>query len=154
MDLREPEEVLKSAGISYKLKRHSAPAFTSADAARERGVAISQIIKTMLCRAASGQVVVALLPGDRKLDLKRLSEVVRDKVKLMSREDIKKVTSLVVGAISPLSFVDSSAEIVADPRIFENEWVDVSSGDPSCGIELKSDDLKRLLRCKIAEISG
>ena len=64
-------EYLDRLKIPYKIKHHAQSVFTSEDAARERGVRLSQIIKTMLL-IDQKHGVVAVLPAHKKLDLKKL----------------------------------------------------------------------------------
>ena len=144
---------LEKAGIPYRMKPHTSVVFTAEDAARERGVALKQIVKTMLLSDREGRIVVALLPGDRRTHLKKINRLLKGDFQLMSPDDVQSATGFVVGAISPVGLVSHGWEMVADPNIFSNEWVDISSGDPSAGIELRSADLRQLLRCRIEDIS-
>jgi Cys-tRNA(Pro)/Cys-tRNA(Cys) deacylase len=144
---------LEEGGIPYRNKPHASPVFTSEDAARERGVALKQIVKTMILRDKNGHIVVALLPGDRRLHIKKINRLLGSNFQLMSPEEVQSATGCVVGAISPVGLISQGWEMVADPGIFLNEWVDISSGDPSAGIELRSSDLRKLLNCRIDPIS-
>jgi Cys-tRNA(Pro) deacylase len=144
---------LEKAGIPYRIKLHTSAVFTSEDAARERGVALKQIVKTMLLSDKARRIVVALLPGDRRMHIKKINRLLKGDFQLMSPEDVQSATGFVVGAISPVGLVTHGWEMVADPNIFSNEWVDISSGDPSAGIELRSVDLRELLHCRIEDIS-
>ncbi len=65
-------EKLEELKLNYTVKPHSQPVYTSEAAARERGVRLSQIVKTMLLMDRNDRMVVAVLPGDKKLDLKIL----------------------------------------------------------------------------------
>ena len=144
---------LDGAGIQYKIKPHTSPVFTSEDAARERGVTLKQIVKTMILRDKHGRIVVALLPGDHRLHIKRINRLLGGNFQLMSPEEVESTMGLVVGAISPVGLISRGWEMVADPDVFVNEWVDISSGDPSAGIELRSTDLRTFLRCRVDAIS-
>ena len=146
-------EKLAEAGIQYKIKPHTSPVFTSEDAARERGVALKQIVKTMILREKEGRIVVALLPGDKRLHIKTINRLLRGSFQLMSPEEVQNATGFVVGAISPVGLVSQGWEMVADTAVFENEWVDISSGDPAAGIELRSADLLKLIKCRVENIS-
>ncbi|MBW2147956.1 MAG: YbaK/EbsC family protein [Deltaproteobacteria bacterium] len=153
-DIRDRvSEVLAGVGIDYKMKPHKRPVYTSVDAARERGVALEQIVKTMILADKSGRCVVALLPGDRRLNIKKIGRLLGGKFQLMSADEVRKATGFVVGAISPVGLIPHGWEIVADTAVFENEWVDISSGDPAAGIELRSADILKLIKCRVEDIS-
>lgn len=139
-------DYLDQKKVPYKLKPHQRPVFTSEDAAAERGVKLCQIIKTMLLADKKGRTVVAVLPGDRKLDAKSLRKKAGIKgLQFMDREAIEQKTGMVVGAMAPVGGPLDGLPMFVDPDVFEEDLVDISSGDPSAGVELKSADLKQLL---------
>jgi Cys-tRNA(Pro) deacylase len=133
--------------VPYRIKRHSKPVFTSEDAARERGVNLSQIVKTMLLINQDGAVLVAVLPAHKKLDLKKLKKLTGSKeLRFMDKELIEKKTHLIVGAVAPVGKLFMGIPMFADPSIFDEEFLDISSGDPTAGLELHRDVLRELLR--------
>jgi len=66
---------LESAGIEYKIKRHSRDVYTCEDAARERGVKIEQIVKTMIVKKPDGELIAVLIPGNKRLNTKKLAKI-------------------------------------------------------------------------------
>jgi Cys-tRNA(Pro)/Cys-tRNA(Cys) deacylase len=150
----EITEYLDERKITYKVKYHSKPVFTSEEAALERGVKLSQIAKTMLLSDGE-EVIVAVLPAHKRLDVKRLKKLSRHKnLQFMDRGSIEKKTALTVGAVAPIGRVLEGMSIFVDPSVFDEEFLDISSGDPMAGLELHRDALKGLLKEAIfAEIT-
>ena len=110
------------------------------------GVCLSQIVKTMLLTNSEGDVVAAVIPGDRKLDFKKLKKLTGLKsLSFMKRKSVEEKLGLVVGAISPLGEIFQKIPVFVDPGVFAEPLVDISSGDPNAGLELKREDLRRLL---------
>jgi len=146
---------LDELNISYKIKHHAKPVFTSEDAARERGVRLSQIVKTILLSNKDGETVVAVLPGHKRLDLKKLKKLSKNKnLQFMDRESIEREIGFEVGAVAPVGNIFKGLAIFVDPSTFDEEFVDISSGDPKAGVELARDDLKELLEyATVAEIT-
>ncbi|MEW6266981.1 MAG: YbaK/EbsC family protein [Thermodesulfobacteriota bacterium] len=139
-------EYLDRSGVPYLVKAHQRPVFTSQDAARERGVRLSQIVKTMLLKSPEGRVLVAVLPGHRRLDLKKLKKCTGHKnLEFMDGDSIRTALGLVVGAIAPVGDLARRFPVFVDAGVFDEEHVDISSGDPTAGLELASRDLRRLL---------
>jgi len=140
--------------IPYRLKYHSKPVFTSEDAAIERGVRLSQVVKTLLL-GAGDFVVVAVLPSHKRLDIKKLKKITGNKnLQLMDKRVIEQKTGLTVGAVSPVGSGLKSLPMFVDPSVFDEEFLDISSGDPMAGLELHRDALKGLLKEAIfAEIT-
>src|SRR5258708_35739310 len=94
--------ILDERDVPYKVKRHSRPVFTSEDAASERGVRLSQIVKTMLVVTRTHDYLVALIPGHCRLSLKRLGSIVNDKhLQFVARDKVKDLTGYQPGAVSP-----------------------------------------------------
>ena len=139
-------EKLDELQIEYKIKPHTKPVYTSEDAARERGVRLSQIVKTMLLMDENGRIVVAVLPGDKRLDLKKLKKLTEVKdLRFVDREILEQRLGFVAGAIAPIAEFLEGMPIFVDPAVFFEKMVDISSGDPWGGLELKSEDLHELL---------
>lgn len=133
--------------VPYRIKHHSKPVFTSEDAARERGVNLSQIVKTMLLINQDGTVFVAVLPAHKKLDLKKLKRLTGNKdLQFMDKELIERKAQLTVGAVAPVGKLFMGIPLFVDPSIFDEEFLDISSGDPTAGLELHRDVLKELLK--------
>jgi len=108
---------------------------------------LSQITKTMLLTSGRGQMVTAVLPGDKRLDLKKLKRLTGSKnLRFMDKEAVEKKLGLVAGAIAPLGDLFQGLALFVDPAVFAEEMVDISSGDPRAGLEIRSEDLKNLLQ--------
>ena len=139
-------DFLDEKKISYRVKYHGKPVFTSEDAAVERGVRLSQIVKTMLL-ADGDNALVAVLPSHKRLDLKKLKKLSGHKnLQFMEKASIERRTGLIVGAVAPIGGALVEMPIFVDPALFDEEFLDISSGDPNAGLELHRDALKGLLK--------
>ena len=146
-------QILDDAGIEYQLKPHSRPVFTTQEAAQERGVPEAQIVKTMIVETAAGDTLVALIPGDRKLNwagLRRASG--QRRLTLVPRERIPDRTGYPAGAISPVG-LPGEFTIYADNAFLGEVMVSTSSGSPDAGLVLRREDLFALLQATIADIA-
>ena len=129
-------EKLEALEIDYTVKPHSQPVYTSEAAARERGVRLSQIVKTMLLMDRKDRMLVAVLPGDKKLDLKKIKKIMGVKdLRFLDRE-----------TIAPIAELFGRLPILVDPSVFRENRVDISSGDPCAGLELTREHLRILLK--------
>ena len=139
-------DFLDAQKIPYRVKYHSKPVFTSEDAAIERGVRLSQIVKTMLL-ADGNDILVAVLPSHKRLDVKKLKKLSGHKnLQFMDKESIERRTGLIVGAVAPIGSGVEGIPLFVDPSVFDEEFLDISSGDPNAGLELHRDDLRNLLK--------
>ncbi|MDG0024585.1 YbaK/prolyl-tRNA synthetase associated domain-containing protein [Trinickia sp. Y13] len=87
-----------------------------------RGTAPGQGAKAMLCRSKDDDraLILAILPGDRRLDFKRMAEAAGiKKATLASPEEAQRVTGCVIGAIPPFSF-SANIKLIVDPDLVES----------------------------------
>ncbi len=147
-------DTLQSSNIEYTIKEHQAEALTCELAAKERKCRISQIVKTMVAEDQQSNLYIALIPGDKILKLKKLrKEAGGIKIDLADPSIIAQKYNLIVGAISPVQFLNiDNVKFYVDPSVLKEEFVDISSGDPRSGLELKSQDLVELVNGKVCEI--
>jgi len=143
---------LESTGIEYKIKRHFRDVYTCEDAARERGVKIEQIVKTMIVKKPDGELIAVLIPGNKRLNTKKLAKILGcKKVQIAPKEEVEKATGYKIGAITPIGF-KREMKIYMDKDVLKEEIVDISSGKPDAGIELKSGDLVKVTKAEIINI--
>jgi Cys-tRNA(Pro)/Cys-tRNA(Cys) deacylase len=144
---------LAAVGVDHLVRRHARPALTAELAAAERGVRVSQIAKCMVAVDPEGRLHGLLLPGDRRLKLRKARRGLGGVgLRLVEREELRDRYGLIVGAISPVQLLALGAVLVCDPTLLDEEWVDISSGDPLAGVELRSRDLVALLDATLLDI--
>ncbi len=149
--------LLDAEGIAYTLLRHSEPVFTVETAAAQRGVVMDEMVKSILLREKAGQrrYVMACVLGAMRLDYKAVRAHLGDDWKRLTfarGEEIERVTGYVMGAVAPLCLPDD-VPVVFDRAIAGCANVNISSGDPMAGIELRSGDLIRLAGAQMASIA-
>ena len=138
-------QALDAAGVLYELRPHSKAVFTVEEAAHERRVRVAQIVKVMIVRLEGSRLVAALVPGDCRLNLKKLAAAagVR-RLTLATGDDIERELGLTVGAISPVG-IHARMDVYVDEGIRREEIVAISSGRPDAGVVLGSADLLRIV---------
>ncbi|MEA2062246.1 MAG: YbaK/EbsC family protein [Gemmatimonadota bacterium] len=147
---------LDEAGVSYVVKPHAREVFTCEDAARERGVRLSQIVKCMIGCGPDGtdekNLYVMLVPGDRRLKIKKVRNLAGGiRIDLVPPDRIAERLGLTVGAISPTQLA-GKARFYMDRTLFSDQFVDISSGDPGAGVELSPQDLQAILGAEVCDI--
>ncbi|PZR52310.1 Cys-tRNA(Pro) deacylase [Xylanimonas oleitrophica] len=147
---------LEEAGVPHTLHAYEHdPASElgyAAEAAVAMGVDPAQVYKTLVADV-DGRLVVAVVPGDRLLDLKALARAAGGKKATMAPAPAaERATGYVVGGISPLgqrqphrTFVDSSAE--------QHDVVYVSGGRRGLDVGLSPADLVRLTGARLAPLA-
>lgn len=139
------EKILKDSDFEHKILEHEA-VYTSEEAARIRGVELRTGVKALVLRTAEGKYVIGLCPGDKKLDLKRIAGVEGvKKVSLASLEEVLKTTDCKIGSVPPFGH-KKKLKTYMDKDVLKNEWVNFNIGLHTKSANMKSEDLKSLLK--------
>ena len=119
-----------------------------------RGTKPGQGAKAMFCRT-QGEFVLAVLPGDRKLDFKKLAHAVgKRKAALATPEEAMRETGCRIGAIPPFSFWPH-VKLVADPALIENhDEVAFNAGRLDRSMVLSSEDYVRIAKPLLAPLAA
>jgi prolyl-tRNA editing enzyme YbaK/EbsC (Cys-tRNA(Pro) deacylase) len=151
-------KVLEDAGVPYRIREHGSAAYTSEAAAQERDVRLSQIVKVILLRprAKSDEILVAVLPGDRRVEWPKLKVLLDGRgVTFLEQDAIVARLGLVPGAISPLHPNLAGLRMIIDSSLLEEESVDLSSGSLDAGVEIPSTALLDMLpNAEVADVSS
>ena len=155
-------DIVIRAGVTHRLhtyesperhgrERDERPSYGS-DAASALGVMPGRVLKTLVA-AVDGRLVLAVVPVDRELDLKRLADAVGGRRAVMAEPtDAERATGFVVGGISPLGS-RRRLPVVVDVSAMDHETVFISAGRRGLQVELAPLDLVRLGGAHSASIS-
>jgi len=124
------------------------------EVARILNAPIKIVFKSIvILRKGSGKPILAVVPGDHAVNLKKLAKTVEEKkVSPASQKEAENLTKLPAGGISPLAIINRGFEIVIHQSVREYENVHISGGELGVNIRLPSRDLVELTRAKIADI--
>jgi Cys-tRNA(Pro)/Cys-tRNA(Cys) deacylase len=152
--------LLETRGIAYRIRVYDPDrAFHSADeAAALLGVAGGSVFKTLVVlRDGPGRAkpLLALVPSDRQVDLKRLAHAVGEKrLRMATQREAEQITGLKVGGISALAVRAGAFEVVVDAGAADWERVHVSAGVRGVDLELAPGDLLAATGGRLVEIAG
>ncbi len=145
----------RRAGVSCRVLeyRHdpAARSFGLA-AAAALGVDASAVFKTLVASLASGDLAVAVIPVDSRLDLKALAAATGAKKAAMAdRQAAERATGYVIGGISPLGQRRQLTTVV-DESALTHEQIVVSGGRRGLEIALDPRDLVNLTHATLYPI--
>lgn len=133
-------DLLDEHEITYRALTHKA-VFTSAeaDAVRPRDVTISQGAKALLLNAGD-EFMLFVLPGDRKLDMRKVRQVAGvNRIRFATKEEVVEVMGCEVGACYPIGKI-CGIKTYVDQTLSENHQVAFNAGDHSKSIIMKYPD--------------
>jgi len=131
-ELDVPHELFKLAGQAGSLER----------AALALGLELNQLAKVELFRA-DGETVMAIVPGDRCVDVDKLKAVSNaTEIEPVPTEEIPSLTGYIANALPPVGHkVDPTAYI--DYYTLREDVVYTGSGEPTAILKIRSYDLVR-----------
>ncbi len=104
---------------------------------------IEQVYKTLVAKGDKTGILVAVVPGDKNLNLKALSQVSGNKkTTLLPVKDLQKVTGYIRGGCSPLGMKKPYAVWIEETARRQKK-IFVNAGKRGLLVGLQSEDLKR-----------
>lgn len=146
-------QILEDAKVSYEVRSYDSEGFASAvEVARKLGIPAEAVFKTLVARGERSGVVLALVPADRSLDLRKLAQTMGDKrAEMVDPSELPRLTGYIRGGVSPLggkrdypTFVDESA--------LRQERISVSAGVRGVQVLVEPADLVRLTNARTSDI--
>jgi Ala-tRNA(Pro) deacylase len=152
LEVKKIKELLDSKSISYKITEHE-PVFTSEQAAKVRGVDLKTGVKALVMKTKEGKLILGLIAADRKIDLKKLANIVKTKsLKLAKPEEVLKKTGCKIGSVHPFG-VFHDLPTYLDRSVVENEYINFNIGMHTKSISMKSKDLVDIINPQKGEFS-
>jgi Cys-tRNA(Pro) deacylase len=139
-------------GVEIEVRRFSASTRTANDAAREIGVEVGRIVKSLVFLAGTRPVVV-LCCGDRRVSEERLREAIgAEVVSRTTADEAKRITGYAIGGVPPFAH-ETECETVIDEGMARFETVWAAAGLPDAVFEIAVADLRRLANATTARIA-
>ena len=141
--------------ISYKTYVYPDNLRDASEVAEALDFPAERVFKTLVVsRPKPGKNILALVPANRQLDLKKLAKSAGEKkLKMASHRDAETLTGLQVGGISALALVNRGFDVFIDQSAGSFAEIVVSSGERGQQIELAVTDLIKITRGRVADIS-
>ncbi|MDR2330768.1 MAG: YbaK/prolyl-tRNA synthetase associated domain-containing protein [Comamonas sp.] len=149
------QQLLEGEGARFRVLSHSAEG-KSDEVARIRGTTPGQGAKAMLCKTRNAEHwVLAVLPGDQKLDFRLLAAALGlPKMTMASAEEATERTGCVIGAIPPFS-PGPQVALVVDPDLVERHAeIAFNAGRLDRSMVLNAQDYVRVAKPTLHRISA
>jgi Cys-tRNA(Pro)/Cys-tRNA(Cys) deacylase len=141
----------EALGVAYRLIRHG-PVGSLAEAARARGVAPADVVKTLVVRRGSGDFLFVLVPGDRIISWPKLRELLGvSRLSMPDAEVAKQATGYERGTITPLGSV-RPWPVIADERLHGRQ-ITLGAGEHGLALAVDADEILQALDASVADIS-
>jgi Cys-tRNA(Pro)/Cys-tRNA(Cys) deacylase len=149
--------ILDAHGISYEPVRYEVlDHLSAAQVAAAIGFPAEQTFKTLvvLPERPHARPILALLPGDSQLDLKKLAASAGEKkVQMAPQREAERLTGLEKGGISPLALMDKGWAVYMDETALLFEQIEISAGKVGVGVIVPTTPLLDLLAAQLADLT-
>jgi prolyl-tRNA editing enzyme YbaK/EbsC (Cys-tRNA(Pro) deacylase) len=144
---------LRESGAEARIHEFPDGTPTAADAAAAVGCELAQIVKSLvfLCDA---RPVVALVPGDRRADARKVARAVEaGKARVASAEEVEKATGFEPGAVAPFP-LPKVETVLMDRALYRHPLVWAGAGSSRHILGIAPAELGRLTRARPVDVVG
>jgi prolyl-tRNA editing enzyme YbaK/EbsC (Cys-tRNA(Pro) deacylase) len=142
----------RETGAEVRIEEFSDETRTAVDAANAVGCSLAQIVKSLVLDC-DGRPVVALVPGDRRGDPRKIAAAVgAEKGKVAGPERVLEVTGFEAGAVAPFPLPEID-RILVDPRLLRYDRLWVGAGSHRHLASMPPGELVRLSRAEAVDVS-
>jgi Cys-tRNA(Pro)/Cys-tRNA(Cys) deacylase len=124
------------------------------EASEKLNVPPERVFKTLVVEVSSQQLVVAVLPVNTQLSMKRVANAVSaKKAEMADKVKVQRATGYVLGGVSPLG-QKKSLKTLVDTSASGFESIFISAGKRGLEIELAATDLLKATRGAFCDLSA
>jgi prolyl-tRNA editing enzyme YbaK/EbsC (Cys-tRNA(Pro) deacylase) len=145
-------QALQAAGLMAEIKEFDASTRTSADAAAAIGCEVAQIAKSLVFRAKeSGKAVLVIASGTNRVDEKKLSALVGEKIGKADAEFVRAETGFAIGGVAPVGHTGPVTLLIdADLQQYQEIWA--AAGAPNAVFRLTPQQLSALTGGSVVDV--
>jgi prolyl-tRNA editing enzyme YbaK/EbsC (Cys-tRNA(Pro) deacylase) len=144
---------LQAAGVGAPPVEAKGDIRTAEAAAAEAGVAVDQIVKSILFQGASGRLFLFLTAGGNRVDLGKAAALAGEPLARAGVEVVRAVTGFAIGGVAPLGHLTLSPTYF-DPRLLDFVEVWAAAGTPRHMFRIAPQELLRVTEATPAPFTG
>jgi prolyl-tRNA editing enzyme YbaK/EbsC (Cys-tRNA(Pro) deacylase) len=143
---------LKSVGIPYEIFEHD-PVYTCPQMAKFLKTDEAHIAKSMVVRKSDGNFLLAVLPGNKKIDLRRLGVITKSApVTLAPKKEAEEITRCSIGCVYPLGNM-INLETYFDEDLLRQEFVYFNPGSHIRSVKITTRALVDLVKPTVVKFT-
>jgi Ala-tRNA(Pro) deacylase len=129
---------------------------TSEDAAKIRGTRIEQAAKAIVLkirRKNSNEFIQCVLSGARRIDLKKLKQLLNEKnIGLATADEVLKITGCTIGSVPPFGEL-FGLKVFFDKQLLSEEEIVFCAGTHNDSIKIKTKDYINITKPIVEDVS-
>jgi Ala-tRNA(Pro) deacylase len=140
--------ILEKNKITYEVVEHE-PVYTNPAMAKALGVGEAETVKSLVLLTKEKQMVVLVMPGDKKVDWKKAAAGIgTKKVSFAKPENVLEKVGCEVGCVPPFGQL-TPLPIYMDPELTRKDIVYFNPGKHDKSFKIKAWDLKKVSKPKL-----
>jgi Cys-tRNA(Pro)/Cys-tRNA(Cys) deacylase len=144
---------LQKKKIPYEIVKYEHEEKGAEFAAKATGYPLERTVKTLVVELDRKDYCLALLPGHRQLDLKKLASFLGIKrTAMVDSKTAERLTGYLVGGISPFG-TQQRLGAVMENSILNHEEVLINAGQRGVMLKMAPGDIVAALACKLLSIA-
>jgi Cys-tRNA(Pro) deacylase len=144
-------EFLTETGLEAQVVTLDDSTQTSQMAADALGCSVAQIAKSIVF--IDGGAVVVVISGDKRVDLKKLSALLGEKVRIADAYAVRRGTGYVIGGVPPFPH-NEGVRVLLDSSLSRFDEVWTAAGTPNSVMKISVSDLRDVVSGGFVEVAG
>ncbi len=144
------QAAITAHGLARQVMELAVHARTSRQAADALGVAVAQIVKSLVF-TADGKPLLVVASGANRVDERRLGELAGGRIRRADPETVKQATGYTIGGVPPIGLASALA-VYVDRDLLGYDLVYAAAGLPECVFPLAPDELVRVTGGKVVDL--
>jgi len=143
---------LKAGGVSFEVLEHE-PVYTCRKMAEFLKTEESYIAKSMVVKKSDGRLVLAVLPGNVRINFAHLAAATKStSVSLAPRQEAEKIMGCSVGCVHPFGNI-VNLETLFDEKLLHREYVFFNPGSHTKSVRINIQALINIVKPTIAQFT-
>lgn len=146
--------VLDARNIAYTALEYPDTIKSGQGVSDALGVPLAQVFKTLVVMRERGRPILAMVPSDHELDLKKMAAAAGEKrVRMAAQREAESKTGLLVGGIGALALLDKPFDVFLDASAQQFDEILVNGGQRGVNLKLRVKDLVDATKAQVADVS-
>ena len=150
--VKRVEKLLKEYNSNLNVISLNSSARTALEAAASLNCEVGAIVKSLLFKTEN-TFTLCLVSGDKKASLNKIKKTLNIKdASMASANEVKDVTGFTIGGVSPIGHLHK-INIYIDNSLERFDELYAAAGHPNCVFKINYNDLKKITKGLIEEIT-
>ena len=150
--VKRVEKLLKEYNSNLNVISLNSSARTALEAASSLNCKVGAIVKSLLFKTEN-TFILCLVSGDKKASLNKIKKTLNIKdASMASANEVKDVTGFTIGGVSPIGHLHK-INIFIDKSLERFDELYAAAGHPNCVFKINYNDLKKITKGSVEEIT-